>query len=394
MLPAGEFLARRRWLAARYWSVSPAAAVDVPAVAEDADPAAFLLRPPASRPTGRGPGEDIPRVACREHRRQRPLHPGPHAPTTGRASRTCRCRSPSAYERLLTLPLHAGMTDGDVDDVVRALDKVAEACWSARDGRGVAPLQRAGDRGRDPGRGWARRACEAKVLEPIEDAPLRLGRSGEFARCAACRRSSSRPPPIPPTTPSRGSPRTGCRRPPRARPTTCSVGVWMRWKPSNPRSSSGRPPTTPSPTLRWPRSGPGALDGGLDYVGIDGWPLGIAAEACRFPALAVANREATDPAGREHVTPFLCRQPERFRIGRAPPPTRAGPRRPRRGIPWTPSRTFARALAAQLSAGPPVSTAVLEAIIEDDPGLLEIDAGVAQKPWGTSQLAEEARWTS
>ena len=33
----------------------------------------------------------------------------------------------AAYERLLTLPLHAGMTDGDVDDVVRALDKVAEA---------------------------------------------------------------------------------------------------------------------------------------------------------------------------------------------------------------------------------------------------------------------------
>ena len=33
----------------------------------------------------------------------------------------------AAYERLLTLPLHAGMTTADVDDVVRALDKVAEA---------------------------------------------------------------------------------------------------------------------------------------------------------------------------------------------------------------------------------------------------------------------------
>jgi dTDP-4-amino-4,6-dideoxygalactose transaminase len=31
----------------------------------------------------------------------------------------------AAYERLLTLPLHAGMEDGDVDDVVAALDKVA-----------------------------------------------------------------------------------------------------------------------------------------------------------------------------------------------------------------------------------------------------------------------------
>jgi spore coat polysaccharide biosynthesis protein SpsF len=48
---------------------------------------------------------------------------------------------------------------------------------------------------------------------------------------------------------------------------------------------------------------------------------GIAAEACRSTALAVANREATDPADREHVLPFLYRQPDRFRIGSA---SRAG----------------------------------------------------------------------
>lgn len=33
----------------------------------------------------------------------------------------------AAYERLLTLPLHAGMSDADVDDVVAALDKVTAA---------------------------------------------------------------------------------------------------------------------------------------------------------------------------------------------------------------------------------------------------------------------------
>ena len=32
-----------------------------------------------------------------------------------------------AYERLLTLPLHAGMTTADVDDVTAALDKVTRA---------------------------------------------------------------------------------------------------------------------------------------------------------------------------------------------------------------------------------------------------------------------------
>ena len=33
----------------------------------------------------------------------------------------------AAYERLLTLPLYAGMTTADVDDVVAALDKVTGA---------------------------------------------------------------------------------------------------------------------------------------------------------------------------------------------------------------------------------------------------------------------------
>lgn len=35
------------------------------------------------------------------------------------------------YERLLTLPLHAGMTDGDLDDAMTALDKITEAYLQA-----------------------------------------------------------------------------------------------------------------------------------------------------------------------------------------------------------------------------------------------------------------------
>ena len=49
-------------------------------------------------------------------------------PTTGSASRASSFPvAEAAYERLLTLPLHAGMTDADVDDVVAALDKVTAA---------------------------------------------------------------------------------------------------------------------------------------------------------------------------------------------------------------------------------------------------------------------------
>ena len=138
------------------------------------------------------------------------------------------------------------------------------------------------------------------------------------------------------------------------------------------------------------------LEGDLDYVGIDGWPLGIAAEVCRFEALSIANREATDAAAREHVMPFLYRQPERFRIGDGP---RAGdrgssPAGARYTVDTAADLEFARALAARLGDGPPVSLARLETIIELEPGLLAINAGVTQKTWHEAQVAEEARWTS
>lgn len=138
------------------------------------------------------------------------------------------------------------------------------------------------------------------------------------------------------------------------------------------------------------------IDGELDYVGIDGWPLGIAAEACRADALAIAAREATDAVDREHVMPFLYRRPDRFRIGRGP---RAGPDRraaatARYTVDTAEDLEFARSLAARLGDGPPVSLGQLEAIIEDEPELLAINATVAQKPWREAQAAEETRWMS
>lgn len=46
------------------------------------------------------------------------------------------------------------------------------------------------------------------------------------------------------------------------------------------------------------------------------WPDGLDVECMSFAALAVAHREATTPADREHATMYLVRQPERFSIGR------------------------------------------------------------------------------
>jgi spore coat polysaccharide biosynthesis protein SpsF len=60
------------------------------------------------------------------------------------------------------------------------------------------------------------------------------------------------------------------------------------------------------------------LEGGFDYTSNDQhrtFPHGLDAEVCRTSALLTAAAEATDPYDREHVTPFLYRQPDRFRLG-------------------------------------------------------------------------------
>ncbi|MEW6380741.1 MAG: glycosyltransferase family protein [bacterium] len=45
------------------------------------------------------------------------------------------------------------------------------------------------------------------------------------------------------------------------------------------------------------------------------FPDGLDAEAIRFSALEQAWLEARDPLEREHVTPFIWKHPERFRVG-------------------------------------------------------------------------------
>jgi spore coat polysaccharide biosynthesis protein SpsF len=58
-------------------------------------------------------------------------------------------------------------------------------------------------------------------------------------------------------------------------------------------------------------------DDGLDYVSNTlrrTYPRGLDVEVLRRATLDAADREATDPADREHVTRFVWRQPERFRL--------------------------------------------------------------------------------
>jgi spore coat polysaccharide biosynthesis protein SpsF (cytidylyltransferase family) len=124
-----------------------------------------------------------------------------------------------------------------------------------------------------------------------------------------------------------------------------------------------------------------------DYVGIRGWPLGIAAEVCRVEALEAAVREANDPAEREHVMPFIYSRPDRFRIGRLPR-LRAGPtgsERWRYTVDTEADLDLVRSLADHLGHGPPVRLDELEAVIDHDPELANLNAAVEQRTWRVTE---------
>ena len=65
-------------------------------------------------------GVNVHYIPVHRHRYYRERFPGLSLPV-----------AEAAYERLLTLPLHAGMTAADADDVVTALDKVTTAYRAA-----------------------------------------------------------------------------------------------------------------------------------------------------------------------------------------------------------------------------------------------------------------------
>ena len=119
--------------------------------------------------------------------------------------------------------------------------------------------------------------------------------------------------------------------------------------------------------------------GRFDFVGNVGWPLGIAAEVATGAALEQAAAEATDPAEREHVMPFLYNRPERFNIGYLEGPT--NPAHGRFTVDTEMDLTLARMLAERLGHGPPVRLAELETLIRVEPTLANLNADVRQKSW-------------
>ncbi len=107
------------------------------------------------------------------------------------------------------------------------------------------------------------------------------------------------------------------------------------------------------------------ISGGFDFVGNSGWPLGIASEVARAAALGQAALEATRPAEREHVMPFLYARPKRFRIGTLTAPLELVHHRYTIDTPE--DLHLVRAISERLGHGPPVRLAEIEAIMRADP---------------------------
>jgi len=108
------------------------------------------------------------------------------------------------------------------------------------------------------------------------------------------------------------------------------------------------------------------------------WPIGLDVEVAAMTALRQAASEATDPYDREHVMPFLYRQPERFRIARHTAPQDLSGHR------WTLDEAsdyelLRHILEALLPAQPGFGWREVIALLEAHPEWRDINAGVAQK---------------
>ncbi len=108
------------------------------------------------------------------------------------------------------------------------------------------------------------------------------------------------------------------------------------------------------------------------------WPIGLDVEVASMAALRAANAEASDGYDREHVMPFLYRQPERFRTAGYPAPEDLS------GYRWTLDERSDYALLVHiLEALTPVSPGFgwrdVVALLDAHPEWRTLNAGVDQK---------------
>ncbi len=118
------------------------------------------------------------------------------------------------------------------------------------------------------------------------------------------------------------------------------------------------------------------------------WPYGMAVEVFSAAALAQAHAEATQPAEREHVTPFLYAHPERYRLRNVTSPVDLSHHR------WTVDtpedyELVRRLFEALYSARPHFTPTDILAVLDAHPEWIAINQHIRQKPATESQTPQE-----
>ncbi len=108
------------------------------------------------------------------------------------------------------------------------------------------------------------------------------------------------------------------------------------------------------------------------------FPRGLDLEAMSLEALTRAWRRATDPPERVHVTPYIYRHPELFRLASVTSDSDRSHHR------WTVDTAedlaFVRELYARLDNGERFHWRDAAAVLEDEPELADLNRHVPQKP--------------
>lgn len=120
------------------------------------------------------------------------------------------------------------------------------------------------------------------------------------------------------------------------------------------------------------------------------WPYGMAVEVFSAAALAQAHAEATLPAEREHVTPFLYAHPERYRLRNVTSPVDLSHHR------WTVDtpedyELVRRLFEALHPARPHFTQNDILAVLDAHPDWIAINQHIRQKPATESQTAQETK---
>lgn len=115
-----------------------------------------------------------------------------------------------------------------------------------------------------------------------------------------------------------------------------------------------------------------------DYVKCSGAPLGTSDEVFRFSALQEAFLHASTPAEREHVTPYIYQNPDKFRIVTVPYYLKV--KHPYRLTVDTPEDfKVANLIYGQLYSGFPIPNSEVYDFLESHPEMMDINSSIVQK---------------